>query len=211
MAQKDKIKEELIEEIKLLQKQIVELEKLDGERKKAEEALEALEKMSTNIIESAQDAIMMMDNDGNISSWNKAAEVLFGYSEKEVLGKELHALLSPKRYHDAHRRAFPHFQKTGEGAAVGKTLELAAARKDGTEFSMELSMSAFRLKGMWCAAGIVRDVTERKQAEEEREKTLLWQQDINRIQQSLLAPAMFEEKLKTITDSIVRIFDADCL
>jgi len=141
-------------------------------RKQAEEALKASDEMSRNIIESAQDAVMILDNNGNISSWNRAAKAVFGYTEKEVLGKELHVLLAPKRYYDAYRKAFSNFQKTGEGAAVGKTLELAAVRKDGTEFPMELSMSAFRLKGMWCAAGIVRDITERKKMEKEARKRL---------------------------------------
>ncbi|MFH1799392.1 MAG: PAS domain S-box protein [Candidatus Omnitrophota bacterium] len=137
------------------------------ERKRMEEALKASEEMSRNIIESAQDAIVIMDNNGNISSWNRAAKATFGYTEKEVLGKELHGLLAPKRYYDAYRKAFSHFQKTGEGTAVGKTLELAAVRKDGTEFPIELSMSAFHLNGMWHAAGIVRDVTEHKKMSEQ--------------------------------------------
>ncbi|MFH0799664.1 MAG: PAS domain S-box protein [Pseudomonadota bacterium] len=143
------------------------------ERKKIEEALRESKERLKNIIASAQDAIMTMDNSGNIVGWNRAAEKIFGYSEKEVRGKELHYLLAPERYHGAYRKAFPHFQKTGKGAAVGKTLELAAVRRDGAEFPIELSLSAFQIEGRWCAMGIMRDITARKKQEKELKSAYL--------------------------------------
>jgi PAS domain S-box-containing protein len=82
-----------------------------------------------------------------------------------MLGKNLHFTLAPKRYHEAHSRAFPVFKATGQGMAIGKTLELAAVRKDGMEFPIELSVSAVKLEGKWNAIGILRDITERKRAE----------------------------------------------
>ncbi|MEI6335005.1 MAG: PAS domain S-box protein, partial [Methylococcaceae bacterium] len=65
-----------------------------------------------------------------------------------------------------HISAFPHFQKTGEGAFIGKTYEIYGIRKSGIEFPMELSLSAVQVKGTWHSIGIVRDTTERKQAED---------------------------------------------
>jgi PAS domain S-box-containing protein len=118
------------------------------------------------IASSAQDAIVMLDNDGNIALWNAAAEKMFGYSSVEVIGKQMHSLLAPARFNAAYQAGFRHFQATGEGAVIGKTLELAALRKDGTEFPMELSLSAVKLKDKWHAVGIVRDITERKHAEQ---------------------------------------------
>lgn len=137
-------------------------------RKQAEQALREREEMLDKIATSAQDAILMLDSDGNIALWNAAAEKIFGYSSKEALGKNLHLLLAPARFHDAHRAAFGRFTATGEGAVVGKTLELAALRKDGSEFPMELSLSSVKLKDQWHAVGIVRDITERKKSEEEQ-------------------------------------------
>ncbi len=137
------------------------------EYKRAEEVLRESEEKFRTISASAQDAIIMLDNEGNISLWNEAAEKMFGYSGQEVLGKALHDFLAPQRYHEASRQGFARFKTTGQGAAVGKTLELAAVRKDGIEFPVELSLSAVKLEGKWNAIGIMRDITERKRAEEQ--------------------------------------------
>jgi PAS domain S-box-containing protein len=125
------------------------------ERKKATEKLQSI----TN---SAYDAILMMDPQGNISYWNPAAEIMLGYMAEEALGKNLHNLLAPERYHAAHHAAFPEFLRSGSGNAVGKTLELFVRRKDGQEIAVDLSLSAVLLNGAWNAVGIVRDITERK-------------------------------------------------
>ncbi|MFT7859989.1 MAG: PAS domain S-box protein [Sulfurimonas sp.] len=134
-------------------------------RQKTEEHLKESEEKFRTMTTSAQDAILMLDADGDISYWNESAERIFGYSEDEALGKNLHNLLAPERFHDAHHKAFAEFLQTGKGAAVGKTVELAALKKDGTEFPIELSMSAIRRKDTWGALGIIRDISERKDAE----------------------------------------------
>ncbi|MBI4684310.1 MAG: PAS domain S-box protein [Nitrospirae bacterium] len=154
-------------EIAELRFQLAALELSKAERKQVDEALqENIEKLRI-ITDTAKDAIVMMDNDGNISFWNPAAETIFGYTSKEAIGRELHIFLSPERYHEDYRRGFERFKETGEGNAIGKTLELIAIRKDGTEFKIELSLSAIQIKEKWQAVGIIRDVTQRKKAEEE--------------------------------------------
>jgi len=70
----------------------------------------------------------------------------------------------------AFNKKFSLFKTTGQGDGIGKTLELSAIRKDGTEFPMELSLSSFQLRGKWHALGIIRDISDRKLAEEERLK-----------------------------------------
>ncbi|MBN1607358.1 MAG: PAS domain S-box protein, partial [Polyangiaceae bacterium] len=77
-----------------------------------------------------------------------------------------HALLAPARFHEQHRAAFPLFRETGRGAAVGRSVELVARRKSGEEFPIELSLASAELEGRWHAVGIVRDITERKRAEQ---------------------------------------------
>jgi len=106
----------------------------------------------------------MMDNDGNISYWNEAAERIFGYSAEEALGKGLHRLLSPQHYYEPHMKAFRTFKTTGNGNAIGKTVELEAIRRDGTKFPIELSLSAVKIEDKWHSTGIVRDITQRKEA-----------------------------------------------
>ena len=138
--------------------------------KRMEEGLRESEEKFRKLASSAQNAIIMLDNDGNFFYWNEAFERIFGYSGREILGKEVHRLIAPERYHEDHKKGFARFRETGEGPVIGKTLELAAVKKDGTEFPIELSISALQFKDKWISIGIVRDITERKQAEEKIQK-----------------------------------------
>ncbi|MEW6489196.1 MAG: PAS domain S-box protein [Thermodesulfobacteriota bacterium] len=119
------------------------------------------------VLSTAQDAIIMMDPEGRISLWNDAAVRLFGYAREEALGQDLHRFLAPGRFRDAFSRGIDGFRDHGQGNAVGRVLELAALRKRGEEFPVELSVSAVSLGGQWHAVGILRDVTARKHIEEE--------------------------------------------
>lgn len=138
------------------------------DQRRAIEALRESEEKFRSISSSAQDALIMMNSNGNISYWNEAAERIFGYTKKEAIDKNLHRLLVPERHLETFMKGFKNFKETGQGRAVGKTTEMSALRKDGTEFPMELSLSAFQLQGQWHALGVVRDVSDRKQAEKDR-------------------------------------------
>lgn len=135
------------------------------ERKMADEALSESEEKFRTIAASAHDAIIMMDDETNISYWNPAAERIFGYSKEVAIGKKLHGLIVPVGHHAGFSEGFKRFQETGVGPVIGKTLELAGIRKDGTEFYAEHSISAVKINGKWNAIGIVRDVSERRMAE----------------------------------------------
>lgn len=132
---------------------------------KSKQLLQESEEKFRSITTTAQDAILIMNDGGIITYWNAAAERIFGYTQQEVIGKELHPLLAPERFHEAHRIGFRHFINTGEGPAIGKTLELIALKKDGMEFPVELSLSANMREGKWEAIGVIRDITERKEHE----------------------------------------------
>jgi len=137
------------------------------ERKKAEEALREYNEKLHAVTDNTSDAIIMMNDDGRITFWNHAAEKMFGYTAAEALGKDLHPFLAQEKYAESYKEGLRHFWTTGTGNAIGKTLELEAAGKDGHEFPIELSLSAFQIKGKWNASAILRDITERKQAETE--------------------------------------------
>ena len=141
--------------------------KLDiSDRLQAEEQLRLSEARLHAITDSALDAILMMDPQGNISYWNPAAERILGYSADEVLGKNLHDLLVPERYHADHHEALPEFLRTGCGGAIGKTRNVFALRKDGQEIAVSISLSSVMLNDAWNAVGILRDITQRLQEEE---------------------------------------------
>ncbi len=124
------------------------------------------EELLHNATDSIRDAFIVIEGEqGTITTWNPAAERLFGYPREEALGKRLHDFLTPPAYREAAHCGLAHFAHSGEGALVNQTLELTALRKDGGEFPIELSLSTMRIHGKWHATGIVRDITERKQRE----------------------------------------------
>lgn len=136
-------------------------------KKEAEfDLIESKNKLN-KITESVQDAIILINNDGNIIFWNSAAVTIFGYTVQEVMYQNLHRLLAPERFLADHQKGFALFQHTGKGPDIGKNIELIAIRKGGDEFPIELSLSALELHGQWCAVGVVRDITERKESEGE--------------------------------------------
>jgi PAS domain S-box-containing protein len=136
------------------------------ERAEADQALRTSEARLRGITDSTSDAILMMNHRGEITFWNPAAESILGYRSDEAMGRNLHALLAPERYHAAFQQHFPSFLLTGRGAAIGTTLELTARRKDDSEIAVDLSLSGVRVGGEWHAVGILRDITARKAAAE---------------------------------------------
>ena len=113
----------------------------------------------------AMDAVLLIDNQGRLAFWNAAAERMLGYSEAEALGQDMHALLAPARYQAAFLAGFAGFRDSGQGAMVGRTVELAARRKDGLEVPVELSLAGVLLAGQWNAVGILRDISARRAQE----------------------------------------------
>lgn len=114
----------------------------------------------------APNAIICLKAPDTVIFWNRRATEIFGYSEEEVIGKPMHDLIVPERYREKAGEGMKNFFKTGTGPVVGKKTELSALRKDGTEFPIELSLSAMNIRGEWQATGIVRDIMDRKLAEE---------------------------------------------
>jgi PAS domain S-box-containing protein len=137
-----------------------------SQRRRAEQALQESEKKLRAVNDSTRDAIILMDRDGNVAAWNRASEVLFGYASADALGKNLHSLIVPERFREAYRIGFEKFKTSGQGAAINTITELQGMKKDGAEFPIELSLSAVELDGTWNAVGVIRDITERKRAED---------------------------------------------
>ena len=137
-----------------------------SERIRAETFLKESESEFRAIAESAQDAIVKIDDRARITYWNRSAEAIFGYSAEEAAGRLLHPLIAPDRFHADILRALEHFRRTGQGPSIGKIITVTARRKNGEEFPADLSIASVIINEAWHAIGIVRDITERKQMEE---------------------------------------------
>jgi PAS domain S-box-containing protein len=159
---KDKITPELLE--RSIRYSIAQAESLDELQRQRDE-LHASELQFRSVVQSASDAIILANESGSIVGWNKGAEAIFGYSEDEILGSNLQVLM-PEPYREAHRTGFERFRVTGRGELIGKTIELEGLRKGGAVFPLELSLASWRNGAGIMFTGIVRDITERKRADE---------------------------------------------
>ncbi len=134
-------------------------------------SLQALELESSRrhhqIIETALDAFIEMDSDGLITDWNAQAETTFGWSRSEAIGQTLCQVIIPHRYREAHTRGLRLFLATGEGPVLNKRIEIPALHRDGTEFPIELAISAIRWGERRLFSAFVRDVTQQKRAQQE--------------------------------------------
>lgn len=135
------------------------------ERKRAEQSRAELQARFQAVAETANDAVVSADSHGDIIYFNPAAERIFGYSADEATGQPL-TLLMPEQFRAAHCEGLTRFQATGEAHVIGKTVELVGRRKDGSEFPLELSLASWKTGERNFFTGIIRDITERKQAEE---------------------------------------------
>jgi PAS domain S-box-containing protein len=135
------------------------------ERKRAEQALRASEERFRILAVTANDAILSADSHGNITYFNPGAERIFGFTAEEVSGRPLTTLM-PERFQDAHRAGLARYLATGEPRVIGRTVELAGRRKDGTEFPLELSLAAWKQGAEIAFTAIIRDITSRKEGED---------------------------------------------
>lgn len=117
------------------------------------------------VAETANDAIVSANAQGRIVYFNRAAEAIFGYAQTEVLDRSL-TMLMPKRFRGLHLAGFRRFQAGGEPHVIGRTVELAALRKNGKEFPIEISVANWQTAQGQYFTAILRDIGERHRAEE---------------------------------------------
>jgi two-component system NtrC family sensor kinase len=137
--------------------------------KKQLEALRRGEDRFRALAETANDAIVSADEGGAIIYFNRAAERIFGLPSSDVLGRPL-TILMPERFHEPYLSEFRRTVRSGDSRLLGRMLELTGKRRDGQEFPLELSLATWTAEGKTYYTGILRDVSERKRAEQERER-----------------------------------------
>ncbi len=166
MKNQDKTKQELIQELESAHQRISALEALEDDRKRAEEALRQNEERIRLIVESALDAVITMNAQGLITGWNPQAETIFGWSREKAIGRRLAETIIPPQYREAHHQGLQHFLATGEGPVLNKRIEITALHRDGHEFPVELTISPLRSGETFTFSAFIRDITERRRAEE---------------------------------------------
>jgi diguanylate cyclase (GGDEF)-like protein/PAS domain S-box-containing protein len=130
-----------------------------------EEAVRENELRTRMILESSYDAFIAMDSNGVIIDWNQQAELTFGWTRQEAIGAILGDLIIPKIFRQAHAEGMKRFLETGEGAVLGKRIELIGLRKNGEEFPLEITIRALPTKHGHEFCSFLRDITEQKNAE----------------------------------------------
>lgn len=153
------------DELRAVLRRAVGIQALAAKAEHAEHALSESEARFRSLVEAATDSIVLADQNGHILSWNQAASRLFGYTDEEVRGRPL-TMLMPQRYRAAHERGLARVQETGQSRLIGQLVELEGLRKDGSEFPIELSLAMWTTDVAVFFSGIIRDITQRRKAEE---------------------------------------------
>jgi len=150
-----------------LKKELAERRLVEERLGQEERELKRSEVHKAAIVDSALDCIVTIDHEGCITEFNPAAEHTFGYRRDEVLGKHLADAIIPPSFREKHRQGFARYLATGEARVLGKRIEMTAVRADGSEFPVELAVTRIPLEGPPSFTGYLRDITERKRAEQE--------------------------------------------
>jgi PAS domain S-box-containing protein len=123
------------------------------------------------VLEDALDAVVEIDQESRVLSWNKQAELTFGWSKSEVLGQDLSSMIIPRRHREAHTRGLKHFLQTGEGPVLNHRIEITALHQDGREFPVELTIIPVAGVDGFHFWSFIRDISARRQAEQDLQQS----------------------------------------
>jgi PAS domain S-box-containing protein len=175
------------------------------ERKLAEEALKVSEERFFNVTNSTLDAIISVNDAGSIVFWNKAAERIFGHSKYEAIGKQASMIMLPE-YCALFNKALETYNATGKPSTKEAVMEYVGLKKGGKTFPMEISISGWKEKGRSYFTAIIRDITERKQAEEAMRKSEdRFYKAFNFIPGSALITTVEEGRIVEVNDTLLRV------
>lgn len=165
------------------------------EQKQLEEEVEFKDSRLEKLFQMSLDALITINEGGQIIEWNPQAEKIFGYSYDEVKGKRLSETIIPHQHREAHDQGMQHFNKTGEGPVLNNRIEITALRKGGIEFPIELTIFPIQSKNHHYITAFVRDITEIKKSQQNLERTLQRQKELNNLKSQFIA--MTSHELRT--------------
>ena len=126
------------------------------------------------VLENALDAVIGVNANDEIIDWNIQAEAIFSWSKSEVLGKSLAQIIIPEHQREAHARGMKHFFATGNGPILNRRIEVTALHRSGRTFPVELTVIPILIDGSYIFYSFVRDITDRKLAEQSHKDLQLW-------------------------------------
>jgi len=180
------------------------------ERRQAQEKVKVAEQKFRKLTETAFDAIILMNQHGDITFWNRGAELIFGYTQEDVLQKPL-TMIMPERFRALHENGLSRYLTTGQNHVMGKVVEMEGQRKSGEVFPIEISITSWQNNGEDIFSGIIRDISERTEARDKiqklnqnleqkvRERTAQLEESIHRLKES---EEKFEKAFYASTASI---------
>ncbi len=175
-----------------------------AEHMRDQEALRQSEERFRSVAQSANDAIIAIDAEGRVISWNQAAGRIFGYTAEEMLNRPLNDIV-PQRHRKNHEAGLDRLHGKDQPRLLGKTTELHGVRKDGGEFPLELSLGSWTVGEETFYSGIIRDITKRKRAEQQLRLAKAKAEVANRAKTEFLANMSHE--LRTPLNSVIGFSD----
>lgn len=166
-------------------------------------ALRENETRTRDILSTSLDAVITIDAMDAVTGWNQQAEIIFGWTATEVLGKNLADLIIPPQYRKQHREGMQNFLLTGTRKVSGTRLEVTALKKDGTEFPVELTIAPITVNGEQAFSSFIRDISEQKKADEQINNDYHSQRVISSVLETSTRSISFKEKLEQSLDAIL--------
>ncbi|MGF1583293.1 MAG: PAS domain S-box protein [Gemmataceae bacterium] len=179
------------------------------DRRNSESALGQSEARMRSILETALDCIIMIDQEGRVLEFNPAAEQTFGYAREDVLGQSMGDLIVPPRFRQQHYNGMERYQKTGYGPVLGQRIEISAMRSDGTEFPVELAISAVPQDESCVFSAYLRDISERYEREAQIEANQQLLSSIHRAQSRFIAAATMSSVFDGLLQDLLKLTQSE--